>query len=389
MSSEVELLLRLDNESSCLHFLGQTYDMPVWQPPLSSEDLEEIRWYLEDYSRDPNFHQQLGADQVSARFRRWGEILFEAVVSPALEIWHRAITLEVPPILIIESQDANKLSLPFELLCDPKTGAWIVDSLAGIVRRAESQESNTALSVEDRIRVLVVAPRPYRPDVPLQVTTSRLAHLMENRGVELRVVRPPTFRRMKELLEQGNTEGKPWQIIIFDGHGAIKTIKNHKHHGLIFNQKNNGGGTFWLAKDFSELIVNNGVKVALLNACQSAKAITQSTHLLTPDAPINTVASYALELSKSAKIPVVAMSHKVLVETASSFTIALLNAWFNGVSLVSAMREARTALRINSNTMMNQDKVSMNDWIVPTLYGNGTLKLTDQLPAAKIKKETL
>ncbi len=386
----MELLLRLDGLSPSLHFCGKTHVLPPWQLPLSRQDIEEIRWYLEDYPRYAASSQKTGADQVCARFKEFGEALFEVVVTPVLDIWQSALTLPEPPILIIESQDANWLSLPFELLRNPKTGTWIIDQLAGIVRRAEFQESAPALNSEEGVRLLVIAPRPYRPDVPLQVTTSRLARVLKNRRIELRIVRPPKYSEMKRLLEKAHSDGKPWQVVLFDGHGAIKTMKGKKSHNLIFNQHDTHGEAFWHAERFAKLIAATGVQLVLLNACRSAKAVSQGEDTPHPtgaqDEESNVIGSYALELSRIAKIPVVAMSHKILVETASRFTVALLEAWLNGAALLSAIREARTSLRQDPMRTTDSGPISLDDWIVPTLYGDGALRLTSPLPTLDTEK---
>lgn len=375
----MELLLQLDGPFPTLYFGNTARLLPSWKPPLNKEDIEEIRWYLEDYPHHASKHQHSAANQIHQRFEKWGEALYGLVVLPALDIWQAAFALPEPPTFVIESQDAERLSFPFELLRDPESNSWIIDKLAGIVRRAEKQEAGPALKVKEAIRLLVVAPRPYRSDVPLQITTSRLSRLLKNRCVELRVVRPPKFVQLRKLIEQAFAEGKPWHILLFDGHGIILGSKEKQTPALIFNQHPAGGPTFWQAKYLAEIVATNGVQLVLLNACRSARAVVQSdarqhvSHKM-DEAP-QALGSYAMELNQTAKIPIVAMSHRVLAETASRFTVALLDSWLNGISLIAAMQQACSQLRNHPKPPSYPDQISVHDWIVPTLYGDGTLRL--------------
>jgi CHAT domain-containing protein len=116
-----------------------------------------------------------------------------------------------------------------------------------------------------------------------------------------------TVRALREALDAGEREGRPYQVVHFDGHGIYdrKTglgrlcfeDAEDAAKGLLERKAHRVG-----ADEIGALLRDYRVPLIVLEACQSAAAETKP------------MASVAAELLRAGVASVVAMSHSVLVE---------------------------------------------------------------------------
>ena len=92
----------------------------VW--PWDEADAEELRWYLEDYLRNPYGVYQDHGDRAAQRLTEWGRAAFTAVFDGSraardayVRLRDRGSVVEV----VVRSPAARMLALPWELLTDP------------------------------------------------------------------------------------------------------------------------------------------------------------------------------------------------------------------------------------------------------------------------------
>src|SRR5206468_9560028 len=80
------------------------------------------------------------------------------------------------------------------------------------------------------IRILLVICRPGRDDdVPFRSVARRLIDALGDRDdFQLDVLRPATFARLSEVLKEAKTNGKPYHVVHFDGHGVYATYEAEK-----------------------------------------------------------------------------------------------------------------------------------------------------------------
>ena len=106
--------------------------------PLDGNALEELRWYLEDYLRAPFGVYESRGPATAARLGPWGETVFEAVfgAGPARDAYQRMRARPAGVQLVVRSDVAPLLGLPWELMRDPARGLPLVldAGVAGIDR---------------------------------------------------------------------------------------------------------------------------------------------------------------------------------------------------------------------------------------------------------------
>jgi hypothetical protein len=113
--------------------------------------------------------------------------------------------------------------LPWELMRDG--GGPVALGAGGISRSLPVADRATTLEVPDgRLPVLMVISRPEGTDHSEYQMIARplLKRLEAVRGqVDLVVLRPPTLDALREALTRAAEVNKPFQIVNFDGHGAL------------------------------------------------------------------------------------------------------------------------------------------------------------------------
>jgi hypothetical protein len=222
-----------------LHHPGQLAPEPAgarseFLNPLSVEDLEELRFYLEDYLALPSGVFAARGEAVERDgLKRFGEALFDATFGPdprRREAYGMA-RLEAarggPVQVLISSANARFLGLPWELLKDPAHPEPLALHVAGFDRTLPQTDPAMRLEAGDRLRVLMVIARPDGiRDVPYATIARPLfAQLDRVPGqVGVDVLRPPTFAALKARLAAARAEGAPYHVVHFDGHGTFGVV---------------------------------------------------------------------------------------------------------------------------------------------------------------------
>jgi hypothetical protein len=199
-----------------LHREGQTLSEPAgpavpFEPPLSAEEREDLRWYLEDYLEIPYAVYQDRGTAIAGKIPVWGERLFESVFGagrPGQKPYVQAREAE-PCELWIASSSPAFLSLPWELLQDPGRPNPLALELAGINRTVASDAAAADPRPGERLRVLMVIARPYgRQDVRYRMIARPLLERLEPVAGEVlldvaraRMLLPPRYRKSLEIEE--------------------------------------------------------------------------------------------------------------------------------------------------------------------------------------------
>ncbi len=131
-----------------------------FEAPLSGEEQEDLRWYLEDYLRVPYGVYADRGEAIARRLREWGERLFEAVFpdGPPREAYLLA-RQERPCELWLSSSSPAFLSLPWELLRDARRGEPLALAMAGFNRTSAAAEPAAERAPGTRLRVLMIIRR--------------------------------------------------------------------------------------------------------------------------------------------------------------------------------------------------------------------------------------
>ena len=339
--------------------------------PLDGDELEDLRWYLEDYLRAPFGVWQERGPRIQARLAGWGEAVFASVFGPgpARDVYQR--TRDRGLELVFRSASPGPLGLPWELMRDP--GGPVALGLAGVSRALPVAElAQTAAVPGGRLRVLMVISRPAGTgDVGYQMIARPLLERLEAvRGqVELVVLRPPTLGALGGVLGEAVAAGRPFQVVHFDGHGALLSRQADAGPGgrpgmmtgpgavgvLVF-ERPGGGSDEVTASKVAAVLRGAGVPVVVLNACQSG-AVGKDVE-----------AAVATRLLREGCAAVVAMAYSVYAVAAAEFMAVFYERLFAGDTVSAAVTSGRRRLFEKDLRPSPKGELPLADWLVPVHY---------------------
>lgn len=128
--------------------------------PRSGDDLADLTWYLEKYLSAPcALYAKKGA-AIEGKLKDWGEALFDAVFAsgPPRDAYQRARGSQAE--LVIRSEAAAFLALPWELIKDPDRPSPLALDLRGISRSCELTGSLIGVPPGEALQGLMVISRP-------------------------------------------------------------------------------------------------------------------------------------------------------------------------------------------------------------------------------------
>lgn len=368
--------------------------------PIGPIEVDDLRWYLEDYFRWPLGVFKERADRIEANLPSWGQDLFQAALSSkaaqeALQAWlqaglqaganfERRFSVMVDSDLPEGTNEAEQtntreaasllLSLPWELLHDGRGFLFHGKHPVRVRRRLPNRHQQKPAATNLPIRVLLVSPRPEDVGyIDHRISALPLVQAIEELGalVDLTILSPPNFPALEVALSQ-----QQFDVIHFDGHGVydprlglgalcFEDPQDSAKHNNVDAQK------------LAEVIRDHRVPLVFLEACQSAQSELDPT------------TSVAAALLQEGVTSVVAMTHSVLVVTARRFVTAFYRELARGARIGSAMLAGQQALHGDSFRMqvMGAGALRLQDWFVPVLYQEKEdLRLVSKLPAARVKE---
>lgn len=344
--------------------------------PLNSQQREDLRWYLEDYLIAPFAVYEERGQAIQAQLKPWGEALFDAVFGsgkPGRDAYLRAYEAG-PPDLVLSSNAPKFLSLPWELLKDPERADPLALTLASADRTLISvvAAADTADRVPGEVlRVLMVIARPAGlHDVGYQMIARPLLRRLEavSGRVQLDVLRPPTLEALESRLAEAQEEGRPYQILHFDGHGTFgsaagaRGASQHVYdagaaQGYVLFEGASGGERPVSAAQFALAVNKAKVPLVVLNACRSGTLGQAAAE-----------AAVATRLLEGGAASVVAMGYSIYAVAAAEFMAAFYDALFAGETTSTAVVAGRQRLFSRNERPSPKGPLPLDDWIVPVHY---------------------
>ena len=200
----------------------------AFSPPLTTEELEDLRWYVEDYLRAPYAVWEDRGQAVADRLDAYGHKLFDSLFGPGKPGRDAFVHAEGQGDyeLWLCSSDPGFLGLPWELMADPDPGRPepLAFRLAGINRTIGSAQKAIDVPSGETLRVLMLIARPYgERDAAYRAVARPLFQKLEAVAgkVEVDLVRPPTLDAMRDALRAAKERREPYHVLHFDGHGAF------------------------------------------------------------------------------------------------------------------------------------------------------------------------
>lgn len=354
--------------------------------PLGPIEAGEIEWYLERFVNWPAEPFLERAQKVEQALPEWGRKLYDSVnAEPArgvLDTWsatgaaERRFTVKVDRKLIAgtpqqKQKEADQaavllLGLPWELIHDEQGYLFQGARPVRVRRGLPNSDRHRAVAAEPPIRVLLVSPRPEDESAayvdhrisarPLVEALSRLGHL-----ACLKLLETPTFPALEKELQDTRERGEPYHVVHFNCHGVYDSTQNQGK--LCFEDpsdldKLEGRRSQLIDADrIAAIVRDHRIPLFFLETCQTEQPYRDPS------------ASVAARLLESGVASVAAMTHSVLVETASRFISQFYSDLLQGKRVGQAMLAGQRALK--SDTFRDKTftgELHLEDWFVPVLF---------------------
>lgn len=318
-----------------------------------------------------------------------GHNLFRGIFredSGGAKLWATALPLLNNTRVEIVSKAPEAMTIPWELLRDPKTGVLPALRVPSFVRAGEQTGGQKPPPAEyGAIRVLLAICRPrLGDDVPFRSVAKRLLKGLDEgqrEVIRLEVLRPPTFEQLGRELRMARDRGEPYHIAHFDGHGAY----NGRGYLMFENPALDGNLDPVDGSRLGALLAETEVPALILNACRSAHAappprpetVTSETDRTRSHNEARTFGSLAQEVAEAAAgaTGVVAMRYNVFVDTAAQFMADLYGSLVQGQTLGQAVTLGRKQLEIAPLRGIAFDPVPLKDWFVPVVFETAPIAL--------------
>lgn len=338
---------------------------------------ERLRWYAEEYSERPIDPAPSIAADVEAELEQLGEALFDelfghpesAAIADRVRADIDGVRVEVVADVLAADQ------LPWELLRDPATGTNLALAARAITRTSSAAAATyDAVHEDGEVRILIVIARPQgRLDVGFRSVADPLLRELRaaSAPVSIDVLRPPRFEQLEEVLRAAQAEGRPYDLVHFDGHGVLDPATGRS--ALLF-ESGDETGRLVHGDVLGDVLGAADVPLLVMNACRSA-AVQHGQ-------PFGSVARQALERGLAG---VVAMRFNVYVPTAALFVAGLYRALGAGRGLEDAVTHAR---RLLTQQPERDGLPVVRDWCVPALYQAAPVRLAGATATRIATRET-
>lgn len=376
MASELILNFSAANQLT-VSFDGESSGAIAFESPLTDEDLQELRWYVESYaSQYMTAIDDDRAGRVAVGLKRWGTELYRRSIGADLD--GGAIGLfreflagkEAGRVLTVQAVMPEILALPWELLHVPG-GAYVFNEKPRIsIRRnlAGMRGGRKPLKVtpKETLRVLMVVSRPSDAGfIDPRADGMAVLGAIEEFGagrIEVEFLRPGTLKALEARLENGDLPAI--DILHFDGHGMFDRTGDGM--GYLLFEKGDGTKDLVAAETLGELLNQQGLGLVVLSACQSSMVAGEEA-----------IGSVAARLTQTGVPSVVAMSYSVLVATMTALFENFYQNLVRGKGVGESLDNARRQLLMNPGrgervrNGCDRIELKLEDWFVPTLYQSG------------------
>ena len=364
---------------------GGTSSEPIpFEPFLTEEDYNDLRWYLEEYMDLPDGGSVVRAERIERSLAEWGRRLYGAVFDPGdnREIFNAFTDGPGPRLLTIATKDVDLLRLPWEMTAD-SVGPLSQQGIT-IRRQLETAKKSIEYRVTLPLRILLIVSRPDDLGfIDPRHTTRGMLDALEGlgRNVAVDFCRPPTLARMEEMLAAANRRNEPYHIIHFDGHGTF--LPEIGLGALCFERAMPDGAGGEVKTDFvradrlGDLLAKHKIPMAVLEACRSGQ--------------IDRVAAFrsvAPRLIDAGVGSVLSMSHAVHIEATRILLERFYRELVSGLTIGQSLEEGRAALIAHPYRWLEHGpqarSIPLKDWFLPNLYQRGTdLRLVPESEAVE------
>jgi len=244
--------------------------------------------------------------------------------------------------------DAPELAaLPWEFLHEPRNDDYLcLSSDTPLVRYLPVAQSPRPLTVTPPLRILGMVASPHGYDA-LNVATEQkqleqaLTVLQAQGLVELTWLEGGSWRALQREMRRAD-----WHIFHFIGHGGFD---KERDEGFLAFADESGAAERIYASQLARLLDKRSLRLALLNACDGAKA-----------GQLDIFSSTAAALARRSVPAVLAMQYEISEGAALEFSRSFYEALADGEPVDAAVTEARRSLSFARPNSV--------EWGTPVLY---------------------
>lgn len=362
-------------------------------PPFNSNEEKSLEWYFEEYTHFP-YIDQSKAKEISAKIINYGELLFEQIFhhNNLNSYYKKYLSNNLSNIKFVIEGSPSFNGLAWETLKDPALTLPIAFSSQIVRSPLKSKialQQLDPIQINSKINILIVTARVNLiNDINPRTISQPLVEMVEqeNLQVNINILRPATYKSLKEHLQSINEKyGKNYyHIIHFDVHGALLTYEEYylrvdanyfikpdsniripivEFEGVkpfIFLEADRDGQMdAVVAEELANLLYNYNIPIVILNACQSSKQIGKEE------------TSLGSILVNSGIQIVLGMKYSITVKAVVILMKTLYQQILSGVSLSTAMVFARYSLYQEKLRISYFDEnIKLEDWLLPIVYEN-------------------
>jgi tetratricopeptide (TPR) repeat protein len=383
---------------SCGEPLNLSHSGELLTNPLTERERSDLQWYLEEYWKWPYAGFAKRGREVEALLVDIGKRLYKAVfesvnVVEVVQAWR--LQPNVARQISIISNMPTVLSLPWELLHDERGFlALRTRNPVSIIRRLPQRIlSEFSTSFKPPLRVLLVTARPEGTGFldPRGVARELLDEVevhVKSGAIELEFLRPPTLAALRNRLKDTT---RPVHLLHFDGHGVFEgevesqdgVSKIGGEQGKLAFENKEGKLDLVEASKLAQVLQDSGVRLAVLDACQSAMGSADDAF-----------SSVATRLIQGGVDNVIAMSTSVLVTATTRYFEAFYRELVAGISTPTAQERARQALHDDPRRHMQHRRrdeegnpVELQDWWLPHFYQQRPVVLRATRPSGQLEQK--
>lgn len=347
---------------------------------LTSQQRENLRWYVEDFYRFPEGGYLTRARRIEREMDEYGRELWKGLAQgDEVKTWLGAVQGKRGGRLELRAatkKDEVAFRSPWELL---RAGDRLLHQhRVTVVRWPVSATPHLHTPATSKgLRVLVIVCRPEDESFldPRYTPQAILEALAARPEVQVDFCRPGMLKALRTELQAAEDRGEPYHVVHFDGHGGT---------GVLCFEKEDGRTDLVQARRFGDLMSEFDIPLVVLEACRTS----------TPSFAQETVAS---ELLRRGVGTVVAMGHAVHVDMTKELMSGFYGALTDTLPVGEALRRARNDVYDNMarrlSSLPDAPKIDLQDWFVPQLYQGGEdpvlLEATPQVSHARTTEPRL
>jgi CHAT domain len=352
-------------------------------PEFDRFDLEDVRWYHENYRLNWRATSNAVIERIQRAERKIGEALHEALFQGQAFPLAEKVRSAGPDLRIEVRDEVHSAGIPWELMADPQSGEQLALTASSFVRVPGTGTSPPAEGIvpRDTHRLLVLISRPaWGRDVGYwSVAYALWRDLARLPWVKIDVLRPPTFDALEHCLDEAMRNGTPYTAVHFDGHGEIADPSGgtRTRGYLAFETAGRAGPDFLDGSTLGGALAAAGVLLFSMNACRSADPEGGDRHLRTAQEADTGQPSIVEEVLAAGVPACIGMRRETYPGTAARFFSVFYPEFFGGRSAGEASKIARCRLHEEplAAATVREGIAPIEDWSIPVIGERAAVRL--------------